>query len=183
MARYLLCASLNRLFDEIDAIWPNRDRRTDGWYRAPSTGISLGHNPGHNGLVHAIDVDKDGINPAWIISNIYKGGHVLWYIIWNRTLYSNTYGWNPRAYTGTNPHTDHMHFEVYQETPAENYVAGWGLAGVTQGFGPAPTGATQGFGPASAWDYRPAVSGTADRVQELADSTNDHAVMLRQLRQ
>lgn len=123
-----LAPSLRRLFNELDAAWPNRDRRTDGWYRAPSAGISVGHNPGARGLVHAIDVDKDGINPDWIIANIYKHTSVLWYIIWNRGIWSNTWGFTRRAYTLSNPHTDHMHIEIRQTTTAENYAGGWHIS-------------------------------------------------------
>lgn len=123
-----LAPSLNRLFKELDMRWPRRDHRTDGWYASPSVRYSKGHNPGHNGYSHAIDVDKDGIDPMWIISHITKNDKVLWYIIWNRTLYSNTYNWVPRRYTGTNPHTDHMHIEIYQTSYAETWTGGWNIA-------------------------------------------------------
>lgn len=156
-----LAPSLRRLFNELDATWPNRDRRTDGWYRPVSVGISVGHNPGHNGLVHAIDVDKDGIDQMWIINNIYKHTSVLWYIIWNRGIWSNTWGFTRHNYTGSNPHTDHMHIEIRQTTVAENYAGGWrignasggsiigGIAGVINGGG-----ATQGLGSADDRDPR-----------------------------
>lgn len=123
-----LAPSLRRLFNELDAAWPHRDRRTDGWYRDPKVGISVGHNPGARGLVHAIDVDKDGIPPDWIIANIYKHTSVLWYIIWNRGIWSNTWGFTRHAYTLSNPHTDHMHIEIRQTTTAENYAGGWGIS-------------------------------------------------------
>lgn len=108
--------------------WPHRDHRTDGWYASPSVRISKGHNPGHNGYSHAIDVDKDGIDQMWIIKHIVKNDKVLWYIIWNRKLYSNTYNWVPKDYHGKNPHTDHMHFEIYQTDYAEKWTGGWGIA-------------------------------------------------------
>lgn len=129
-----LAPSLRRLFQEIDSTWPHRDRRTDGWLRWPQNGISKGHNPAANGVVHAIDVDRDGLDPMAIVRNIRKPSGVLWYIIWNRTLYSNTYGWSPRAYTGDNPHTDHLHIEIYQTSAAENYSGSWNI-GVQQGIG------------------------------------------------
>lgn len=124
----VLAPSLKRLFPELDKRWPNRDHRTDGWYADPKVRTSKGHNPGHKGYSHAIDVDKDGINPSWIIDHITKDDKVLWYIIWNRTLYSNTYNWKPRPYTGSNPHTDHMHIEIYQTDYAEQWKGSWGIA-------------------------------------------------------
>src|SRR5690606_12925388 len=33
----------------------------------------------------------------------------IWYIIWNRRIYSRTYGWKNNPYSGSNPHTDHVH--------------------------------------------------------------------------
>lgn len=139
-----LAPSLRGLFQELDSTWPHRDRRTDGWIRWPKDGISKGHNPDSKGCVHAIDVDKDGIDPMWIVRNIRKPSGVLWYIIWNRKLYSNTYGWVERAYTGSNPHTDHMHIEIYQTYAAENYNGSWNI-GVQQGIGTPGGGSSPGF--------------------------------------
>jgi len=140
-----LAPSLRRLFSEIDGSWPNRDRRTDGWYRAPSAGKSVGHNPGARGLVHAIDVDRDGIDPSWIINHIARSG-AMYYIIWDRRVWSTKTGWDGHRYTGSNPHTDHMHIEIYQTTSAENFAGGWGI-GVTQGIGVAGgTGTSSGMG-------------------------------------
>lgn len=122
-----LAPSLYRLFAEINAVWPHRDRRTDGWYADPDDRISYGHNPGERGFSHAIDVDKDGINQMLLINRLKKDGGVLWYVIWNRTLYSKTYNWVPRPYTGTNPHTDHLHIEIYHTVTAENYAGKWNV--------------------------------------------------------
>lgn len=136
MARKYLSRSLDNLFNEIDARWPRRDRRTDGWYT--NSRVSVGHNRGHRGLVHAIDVDDDGIDEGWIIANIYKGGGVLRYIIWNRGIYHVRDNWQRRPYTGPSPHTDHMHIEINQTTKAEDYNGHWGIAPGTGGIGPAP---------------------------------------------
>lgn len=136
MARSYLAPSLNNLFNEIDARWPNRDRRTDGWYT--NSRKSYGHNREERGLVHAIDVDDDGIDENFIIDHIYRGRSVLWYVIWNRTIWSNTYGFRPRRYTGPNPHTDHMHIEIYHTTTAERYSGHWGIAPGRSGMGRAP---------------------------------------------
>lgn len=136
MARKYLSRSLDNLFNEINARWPNRDRRTDGWFTDGRE--SVGHNRGARGLVHAIDVDDDGIDENFIMSHIYKGGGVLRYWIWNRKIYHVRDNWKPRAYTGPSPHTDHMHIEINQTTTAENYSGHWGIAPGQSGFGPAP---------------------------------------------
>jgi hypothetical protein len=130
-----LVQSLINLRAEIDNRWPLRSRAVDGWYRSPSVGISYGHNPDSKGAVHAIDVDKNGIDPYWIIANFYHAAPVYWYVIYNRQIWSNTYGFRPLPYNGVNPHTDHMHFEVYHTAAGENYTGPWNIA-----FGPEPVG-------------------------------------------
>lgn len=134
-----LAPPLRRLFNEIDGRWPHRDRRTDGWYANPRIRTSYGHNPDRNGWVHAIDVDKDGISPNWIIDHIYRGGGVLWYIIWYRHIWSMDHGWRKQEYHGTNPHTDHMHIEIRHTAQARAYRGHWGIwpAGA-ESFGAAP---------------------------------------------
>lgn len=159
-----LSPSLDLLFDEIDARWPSRDRRTDGWYRSPSVGKSVGHNPGARGLVHAIDVDKDGIRPLWIIDNIYRNKAVMFYIIWDRRVWSTSTGWDGHRYTGSNPHTDHMHIEIHQTVTAENFRAGWGIAPATSGFGQAPS---SGFGAALDFDPTPTMDSYANIMGDL----------------
>ena len=149
-----LAPSLVRLWPDLDARWPHRDHRTDGWYASPSTRKSKGHNPGHNGYSHAIDVDKDGIDQMWLINNIAKDDKVLWYIIWNRTLYSNTYNWVPRHYSGDNPHTDHLHIEIYQTSYAETWGGRWRIKppiGIPVGGGDGDTGG--GIGSTYNGDY------------------------------
>lgn len=190
MAR--LAPSINRIFGELDRRWPRRDHRTDGWYASPKARKSKGHNPGHNGYSHAIDVDKDGIDPMWIISHIVKDDKVLWYIIWNRRLYSNTYNWVPRAYTGSNPHTDHMHIEIYQTDYAEKWAKSWGLDEgpfdqPPHGPGPVPSGGgdvyTGNFGSNyDGRDYRGYFTGLGDSWQRSADVLNGYAKQLRDIR-
>lgn len=174
-----LSPCLWRLFSEIDARWPHRNHGIDGWYRNPRDGISVGHNPGVRGLVHAIDVDRRGIDPDWIVANIYKGGHILWYMIWNRTLHSRTYGWNPRPYTRPNPHTDHIHIEVYQEVPAEQYAGPWQIAPASEGFGDAPQ---QGIGAAGDWQYSQYIDSMSTSLAGLALESGWYGDGIAQLR-
>jgi hypothetical protein len=134
-----LVTSLVNLRAEIDAMWPNRDRRTDGWLADPKVRTSYGHNPDGKGAVHAIDIDKDGIWPPYILDRIKQVKGVIWYAIWDRHIYSDDYGWAQQPYGGPNPHTDHVHIEVRHTATGENYQGVWGLlTAPTQTFGSAP---------------------------------------------
>lgn len=172
-----LAPSLRRLFNEIDAVWPNRDRRTDGWLRWPKDGKSVGHNPDGKGCVHAIDVDRDGIWPEGIIMNIRKQGSGLRYIIWNRKIWHARTNWEHRPYTLSNPHTDHLHIEIDQTYSAENYAGGWNLGaliggGILGGLVPGGggSGGTQGIGAANDRDYTAEMAGIMLRHKDAAVS-------------
>lgn len=186
-----LSTSLSRLFDEFNALWPYRNHGIDGWCRDPAAGISKGHNPGHNGLVHAIDVDRRGIDPDWVVAHINHRSDVLWYVIWNRRIWSNTGGWHVSAYTEANaakpynPHTDHMHIEIYQTTFAESYAGGWGVSATSQGLGTASgeefSGATvvsQGIGAADDRDPRDAMEAIALHLGAAAGNVQGSAQIL-----
>lgn len=192
MARAYLAPSLNRLFGEIDARWPRRDRRTDGWYN-PSSG-SYGHTRQERGLVHAIDVDSDGINGDWIVKSIIKGGNVLWYVIWNRRIYSRNTGFKSVAYHGVSPHTDHLHIEIMHTVTAERYSGKWGIGGAASGLGPSPSQSATGVvGSAfnQAWqaamntdgrDYRDYFLSAGYWSETAARSANYRATQIRNMR-
>lgn len=177
-----LSPSLRGLFASIDFLWPRRDRSIDGWYRAPSAGKSVGHNPGARGLVHAIDVDKDGLDPMWIINHITRRSDVMYYIIWDVRVWSTSTGWDGHRYNvprGGSLHKDHLHIEIRQTVTAEHFGGPWfsggspgGAAGGGSGGG---TGISAGLGAADPRDYRDAVYGTANWAQTGAEYMNGSA--------
>jgi hypothetical protein len=187
-----LSPSLARLFDEFNALWPHRTHGIDGWCRDPASGISKGHNPGHNGLVHAIDVDVRGIYPPFVVENINRRNDVLYYIIWDRRIWSNTGGWHVSAYTPANavlpynPHTDHMHIEIYQTNFAEQWSGGWGISGAVGGAavggaagiaaGVAPV--SQGIGAADDRDARGSMEAVAQHMNAAGGNVGYTAVIL-----
>lgn len=187
-----LAPSLKRIFTELDTRWPKRDRRTDGWYASPQDRITKGHNPGHNGYSHAIDVDKDGINPMWVIANLTRTSGVLWYIIWNRHLYSATYGWAEKPYTGKNPHTDHMHIEIRQTDYAENWLGWWGIAPGPHQPAPPPPPSPGGYDGGSfsgdfgadygGRDYRQYVVNLSESFTVAGNSADGYGKRIRALR-
>jgi peptidoglycan hydrolase-like protein with peptidoglycan-binding domain len=66
------------------------------------------HNPDSTGVVHAIDPMVTGTHAQAVVNACLHAAD-LQYVIHNRTIWSATVGWAARAYTGSNPHTDHVH--------------------------------------------------------------------------
>jgi hypothetical protein len=129
-----LIASLKRLRDECNQLNPNRDRTSDGWIGDPRhQARKSDHNPAPDGEVHAIDVDKDGLDVNRVVAHLVarcRSGQEkrLTYIIWNRTIWSASRGWTARRYTGQNPHTHHFHVSGSYDPANERNTASYGLA-------------------------------------------------------
>lgn len=125
-----LAPSLVRLRSEIDRRWPHRDRRADGWIgdAAHAARVSQ-HDPDQKGCVHAIDVDKDGIDVPTVLHATIRNP-ATWYVIWDHHIWSTTHGWVRRAYTGASPHTDHIHVSILLTYAAESWPGRWLLGPV-----------------------------------------------------
>lgn len=122
---YTLAPSLVALRNEVNARWPNRDRRSDGWIGDASHSSRVSdHNPDEDGVVHAIDVDVDGINVRELLEAVV-GDDRAWYVIHDSVIRSRTYGWEPRKYTGPNPHTAHVHVSIRYTRAAETDTRSW----------------------------------------------------------
>lgn len=79
-----------------------------------------------HGTGRALDIFVPKVNGAanaargdaianWLVVNAQDIGVQL--VIWNRTLWNGN-GKNDRAYTGPNPHTDHLHVELTEDAAA-----------------------------------------------------------------
>lgn len=118
-----LAAAVAALRSDVNARWPGRDKASDGTIgdAAHATRAS-DHNPWINvagvGVVRALDIDVDGIDAGWYAEQLRKmgqaGDHRLTdggYVIFNRSITSADFSrWV--TYTGTNPHTSHVHVSV-----------------------------------------------------------------------
>lgn len=130
MAAWRLARSLAAARDAFNVRFPKRDRTTDGTIgdaahqREPS-----GHNPDdtpgslpesedadNEPEVRALDVDADLNEPGVTMWDVVQAilatpadRDRLLYIIHNRKIWSKSQGWRERAYTGSNPHTSHVH--------------------------------------------------------------------------
>lgn len=137
-----LAPSLVRLRDEIDRRWPGRDTASDGWIgnAAHQSGVTdldgdgdadaddaarkSQHNPDSDGIVRAIDVDRNGVDPAAIIDAV-RSHPAAWYVIFDRRIYSVTNRWEPRPYAGPDPHTGHLHISILLTTAAAVDARPW----------------------------------------------------------
>lgn len=134
----MLISGLVVLRSEFDRVNPKRDHASDGWIGDDRHAQTISdHNPDSTGLVHAIDVDKDGVPMAKIVAFLVarcKAGTEtrLQYVIYRRVIWSRSWGWTPRVYTGVNPHLEHAHFSARHADVAGNSEP-WGVAST---FGP-----------------------------------------------
>ena len=116
-----LCKAGQQLREQFDDSFPDRDRRSDGWVgdlRHQSRSTS-DHNPDKNGIVRAIDVDRDvsGTAKPDLMPDIADqirlaakaGDKRISYIIFNGRIASSRMGWRWRKYSGINPHKHHCH--------------------------------------------------------------------------
>ncbi len=133
----VLAPALVRCRSELNIAYPGRDRRTDGWIGdtshqesgRPENGGS-DHNPNYREIVDALDIDVDGIPCPKIVALLCAHPSTN-YVIWNRRIYSSAYGFASRAYTGSNPHTDHIHLSIKQKVAAENNTTTWRISSTT----------------------------------------------------
>jgi len=136
------------LRDEFNQLAPVRDKASDGSIGdVAHQNESSDHNPDetgrtpysdadHTNEVHAIDVDNDLRKPGWsmekaleIIIRRHRSGNDdrLQNVIYNRRIWSRSWGWTARAYTGASPHTEHAHFSSRYSTAQEHDTRPWGL--------------------------------------------------------
>jgi hypothetical protein len=124
-----LCKAGQQLRLQIDDSYSSRDKSSDGWlgdYRH-STRTS-DHNPDKQGIVRAIDIDRDlsgkakpDLMPdlADQIRLCAKSDKRISYIIFNGKIASSRMGWRWRKYSGINPHTKHCHVSFTKKGDAD----------------------------------------------------------------
>ena len=136
MAWYV-ARSLNTLRDEINRSAPNRNKAADGTIGdAAHSARTSDHNPcSHHGAVCARDITHD---PAggfdsykfadWLRARCQSGAEKrVKYIISNKRIASGTINnWNWRSYSGSNPHSRHVHVSVVHGPSAFDNPMTWG---------------------------------------------------------
>ena len=115
-----LCKAGVTLREQIDRLYPDRDKRSDGWI-ADARHLKAGnsdHIPNGLGVVYAIDIDRDLSGAAKPDLMPYLADHLrrlartdkrIKYIIFNGRIASAKSLWRFRNYKGSNPHNHHCH--------------------------------------------------------------------------
>lgn len=130
------CYASTALLAGVNAKWPNRDKTSDGTIGdAEHATRTSDHNPwvivGSYGVVRARDIDKDGVDIAWLFEELRKLGAAGdprlaggGYLIYNRRITSPDFKtW--RVYEGANPHTEHGHASFSLNQAGFDSKAGW----------------------------------------------------------
>jgi hypothetical protein len=134
--------SLETLLAEINAAAPNRSKISDGSIGdAAHATRSSDHNPWVTlngvGIVRARDFTHDPANGcdgheiAEQVRLLGVDNHPALsdgaYVIWNRRIASESFGWVWRTYSGSNPHTQHVHVSVALAAAGFDSTAPWGV--------------------------------------------------------
>ncbi len=150
---WVLTRGLRTWFDEIDRVFPNRDKATDGTKGDSShSGSTSGHNPDITGKaefrdgdskdeVRAIDVDKDlrsKITMEQLIQFLVLLGRAgvylpFRYFIYNGRIWRKSTGWKTEVYTGANDHSGHAHFSGDYTQKADEWTGSLGIAQLVTG--------------------------------------------------
>lgn len=131
MASWVIVPALEDLRLQLNAIAPNRDKKSDGGIGDTSHAAARSsHNPDETGNpewngdpdnkpeVRARDFDKDLKHPTIsaerVVQHLLKyarNGTFWWlrYIIFNKRIWRKSNGWRQERYTGVNAHTEHFH--------------------------------------------------------------------------
>lgn len=128
---YYLARSLRALTNEVNNLmspprWPSVGVG-DGWVGDTShQARKSDHNPDYSsgGVVRAVDIGIQGRRQKQILNAVIEDRRV-WYVIFRGTIWSRTYGFRARRYTGSNPHNHHIHISIRHSNAAETDTGKW----------------------------------------------------------
>jgi Putative peptidoglycan binding domain len=141
---------------DATARWPNRNRASDGIMGdADHQQRKSDHNDGNafdltHDPLHGVDCD--------VLSRQVINDRRVTYVIWDRQIYNRDLakdGWRP--YSGTNPHTHHMHVSI--RTASRDNLDPWPWSAAA-GHEPAPPSHSVPAGEAPAYPGTPLRQGS-----------------------
>jgi hypothetical protein len=134
MPKPRLSKAAEQLRSEINAKYPKRDKRSDGWIGDTAHNARKSdHNPDKQGWVRAIDIDSDLIKSSskesWLLAEqiktiAYKGDKRISYVIHQHRIASPLKNWAWRVYKGSNPHVSHIHISFTKSGDLNGKVFG-----------------------------------------------------------
>ena len=124
-----LCKAGQQFRLQVDDSFPDRDRTSDGWIGdARHSARFSDHNPDEQGVVRAIDIDRDlsgkakpDLMPdlADQIRHAAKSDKRSAYIIFDGRIASARFGFRWRKYKGSNAHQHHCHISFSKKGDAD----------------------------------------------------------------
>lgn len=96
------------------------------------------HNVDSRGLVHALDFMCTGAHAQAIVNWGLAHNADLEYIIHNRVIWTRSNNWKPKKYTGSDPHTNHVHFSGKHGSAGKNSATGTGYDVAAENSTPNP---------------------------------------------
>jgi peptidoglycan hydrolase-like protein with peptidoglycan-binding domain len=132
-----VAASISVLLAQCNSFAPYRSRLSDGTWgdaRHQALGNASDHNPWYNGIVTAVDITHDtahGMDCQQLANSLVTSKDVRCkYVIWNRRIFEFRPGYRDSgrwaSYTGTDPHTNHVHLSVMPNPTCDN-VNPWNI--------------------------------------------------------
>ena len=120
MTEPYISPALDTLRAQVTGSVPDRTTASDGWIGdAAHAERTSDHNPLPNGEVNALDITADPrLDPQTLANAVVQDPRVT-YVIFNRQI-NNGSGW--RHYTGSNPHTYHIHVSVKPNSTPERWT-------------------------------------------------------------
>lgn len=110
-----------RALQDATERWPSRNRASDGIMGDAAHQA----RPSDHNIGNAVDVTHDpaGCHGDIIAGHAISDGRAR-YVVWNRRIdHLDGLGWRP--YTGTHPHTSHVHISIKPELRADRMPWGW----------------------------------------------------------
>ncbi len=125
-----LCKAGQQLRLQVDDSFGDRDRQSDGWVGdVRHASLPSDHNPDKQGIVRAIDVDRDLSGKAkpdlmpdladQIRLCAKSGDKRISYIIFDGRIASSKKAWAWRPYDGINKHAHHLHISFTKKGDAD----------------------------------------------------------------